>query len=100
MPDYQYNPTKDRPVEIQFAYDTVILTLADGRAIATPLGLHPWLLNASSEQRSRAIFDPFSVYWDDLDEGLDVEWMIREAETDGEARWVETVYHESLSKRP
>ena len=89
--DYKYDPAIDRPVAVQIAYDTVIVALADGRAIATPLSLHTWLLRATPEQRSRATFDPYSVYWDDLDEGLDAEWMIREAERSGEARWVERI---------
>jgi hypothetical protein len=89
--EYKYNPDTDRPVSVHIAYDTVIVTLADGRAIATPLSLHPWLLHATPEQRSRATFDPYSVYWDELDDGLDAEWMIREAERNGEARWVERI---------
>ena len=66
----RYSSVVDRPVAVQIAYDTVIVALADGRALATPLSLHPWLLHATPEQRSRATFDPYSVYWDDLDEGL------------------------------
>lgn len=89
--EYKYDPAVDCPVAVQIAYDTVIVTLTDGRAIATPLSLHPWLLHATTEQRSRATFDPYSVYWDDLDDGLDAEWMIREAERSGEARWVERI---------
>ena len=55
----------------------VWVTLADGRDISNPLDWHPWLTSATPEQLAKVELDPFSVYWPDLDEGLDIEGMLR-----------------------
>lgn len=55
----------------------VWVTLADGRVIGNPLAWHPWLAAATSEQRANVELNPFDVWWTDLDEGLDIEGMLR-----------------------
>ncbi len=72
-----YNHETDRPVAVEFTEDTVWVTLADGRVIGNPLAWHPWLMTATSEQRANVELNPFDLWWPDLDEGLDVEGMLR-----------------------
>ena len=82
MPEkFVYNYVTDRPVAVEFDGDKVWVSLADGRVLGTPLNRHPWLASATPEQRGNFELDPFAVYWPDLDDGLDIEWMRRESET-------------------
>jgi len=75
--DFKYTYETDRPVAVAFDSGNVIVTLADGRRISNPLEWFPWLERASTEQRNNFELDAFSVYWPDLDEGLDIEGMLR-----------------------
>ena len=54
------------------------VTLEDERIISTPLHWYPpWLENASLEQQNAIDLLPDAVYWTELDEGLEVEGMLR-----------------------
>jgi hypothetical protein len=75
--DFAYNRDTDRPVAVSFLGDMVWVTLADGRVIGNPLAWHPWLVQATPEQRTNFELRAFSVDWPDLDEGLDIEGMMR-----------------------
>ena len=55
----------------------VYVTLADGRIVGNPLSWHPWLASASPEQRQNVELYELSVYFPDLDDGLDVEGMLK-----------------------
>jgi len=65
------------PIDVRVADGEVIVTLEDGRKISNPLAWFPWLEAASSEQQAHVELWPFSVDWPDLDNGLDVEGMLR-----------------------
>jgi len=73
---FGYDPSKDRPVAVEIRDDQVIVTLADGRTIGNPLEWHPWLKNATELQREKFTLRHYSVDWDELDEGLDVQGML------------------------
>ena len=66
-----------RPVDVTFAGDDVVVTLSDGSKVSNPLTWHWWLSQATSEQRSNYILGSSSILWPDLDEGLDIEGMLR-----------------------
>jgi hypothetical protein len=66
-----------RPVEVTFTDDDVIVTLSDGTKVSNPLSWHWWLEQATLEQRANVEFYSDSIDWPDLDEGLDVEGMLR-----------------------
>lgn len=68
---------KDRPVNVAFTEDYVTVTLADGRRISNPLAWHPWLADATPEQRANIELSALSVDWPDLDEGLDIQGMLQ-----------------------
>lgn len=69
-----YRP--EQPVKVEFIDDSIIVTLADGRVLRQPLPDFPWLNQASPEQRIHYELDPFSIYWPDWDDGIDIDWMI------------------------
>ena len=75
--DFEYTYETDHPVAVTFREGKVWVTLADGRDISNPLEWHLWLANATPEQRQNVELDAFSAYWPDLDEGLDIEGMLR-----------------------
>ncbi len=68
---------KDRVIAVTFDEDTVYLHLHDGRVIGNPLIWHPWLMNATEEQRSVVEYYELSAYWPGLDDGLDIEEMMK-----------------------
>jgi hypothetical protein len=66
-----------RPVSVAFTADELVVTLADGRKIATPLAWYPRLLNANSGTRERFELMPMGVHWPELDEDLGIAGMLR-----------------------
>lgn len=65
-----------KPVNVTFTEDTVNVELSDGRILSNPLKWHPWLEKATPEQKANVELWIFSVWWPDLDEGLDLEGML------------------------
>ena len=68
--------TRNEPQGVKFTDEHVIIDLADGRAIGMPLYFFPWLRDASDDERNDCQLYPFSVYWHNLDEGIDIIAMI------------------------
>ena len=68
---------KRRPTAVTFTTDEVIVTLSDGSKISNPLDWHWWLQSATDEQRANAILGRSSILFPELDEGLDIEGMLR-----------------------
>lgn len=68
--------TRNRPTRVGFSDEYVFIYLADGRAIGMPLYFFPWLQDASDEERRDCQLYPFSVYWRELDEGIDIIAMV------------------------
>ena len=74
---YQNEHEHSRPIAVRVKDEYVWVTLQDGRTIGNPLQWHPWLAEAPAERLVHVEMSPFSVYWPDLDEGLDIEGMLR-----------------------
>jgi hypothetical protein len=67
----------DQVVSVEYRDAMIYLRLADGRVIGNPLEWHPWLRAATPEQRANVELYELSVYFPDLDDGLDVEEMMK-----------------------
>ena len=77
MNDYpNIHETRNRPTRVRFSDEFVFIDLADGRAIGMPLYFFPWLRDASDDERNDCQLNPFSVYWHNLDEGIDIIAMV------------------------
>ncbi len=63
---------KDKAVSIAIREGRVWLTLRDSRIVSMPLSFFPWLERATPEQRAKYEFSPISIYWPELDNGIDV----------------------------
>jgi hypothetical protein len=66
-----------RPLSVAFTTDELVVTLADGRKIATPLAWYPRLRNANSAAREHFELMPMGVHWPELDEDLGIAGMLR-----------------------
>jgi hypothetical protein len=67
----------DQVAAVDYQDEMVYLHLADGRVIGNPLEWHPWLAAATAEQRANVELYELSIYFPELDDGLDVESMMK-----------------------
>jgi hypothetical protein len=61
---------------VSFSKKYARITLADGRVISLPLTFYPRLQNATDAQRKNYEMFGLNIYWDDLDEGIDLTAML------------------------
>jgi hypothetical protein len=66
-----------RPRSVEFTASELVVTLADGRRIATPLDWYPRLKKASATQRNKFEIMPMGIHWPDLDEDLGIAGMLK-----------------------
>jgi hypothetical protein len=66
-----------RPVSVTLTVDELVVTLADGRRIATPLAWYPRLQNASAAARGHFELMAMGVHWPELDEDLGIAGMLQ-----------------------
>ena len=64
-------------VAVEFTTGELVVTLADGRKIATPLDWYPRLKGASAKQRANFEIMPMGIHWPDLDEDLSIAGMLK-----------------------
>jgi hypothetical protein len=65
------------PVSAHCTDASLVVTLADGASLVTPLWWYPPLLAATPGQRNRIELSPYGVHWPDLDEDLSIEGMLK-----------------------
>jgi hypothetical protein len=66
-----------QPRSVEFTESDLIVTLADGRKIATPLEWYPRLKSATAKQRTNFEIMPMGIHWPDLDEDLGIAGMLK-----------------------
>jgi Protein of unknown function (DUF2442) len=66
-----------RARSVEFTATELVVTLIDGRRIATPLAWYPRLQEASAAQRANFEIMPMGIHWPDLDEDLSVAGMLK-----------------------
>jgi hypothetical protein len=73
--------TDERVKNVSFTEDTIAVDLMDGRTIVVPLVWYPRLLNGTSEQLANweVCGGGYGIHWEDLDEDLSTEGMLRGA---------------------
>jgi hypothetical protein len=65
------------PTSAHCTASTLVVQMADGAMLVTPLWWYPPLLAATAEQRNKIELSPYGVHWPDLDEDLSIEGMLR-----------------------
>jgi hypothetical protein len=66
-----------RARSVEFTPTELVVTLMDGRRIATPLDWYPRLGKASGAQRSNYEIMPMGIHWPDIDEDLSIAAMLK-----------------------
>lgn len=62
---------------VDFVGADLVVTLVDGRKIATPIDWYPRLVKATAEQRSNYQIMPLGIHWPDIDEDLSISGMLK-----------------------
>jgi hypothetical protein len=62
---------------VGFTAGELVVTLADGRKIATPLDWYPRLQSASKAERMNYEIMPMGIHWPGLDEDLSIAGMLK-----------------------
>jgi hypothetical protein len=62
---------------VEFTRSELVVTLSDGRKIATPLSWYPRLKRATSKQRANFEIMPMGIHWPELDEDLSIAGMLK-----------------------
>jgi hypothetical protein len=66
-----------RASSVAFTATELVVTLMDGRRIATPLDWYPRLKNATAAQRANYEIMAMGIHWPDLDEDLGIVGMLK-----------------------
>ena len=66
-----------RPSSVAFTATELVVTLADGRRIATPLDWYPRLNSATAAERENFEIMAMGIHWPDIDEDLSVAGMLK-----------------------
>lgn len=66
-----------RARSVEFTATELVVTLADGRRIATPLAWYPRLQKASAAARANYEIMPMGIHWPDVDEDLSIAGMLK-----------------------
>ena len=66
-----------RARSVEFTATELVVTLVDGRRIATPLDWYPRLKNAPVAQRENYEIMPMGIHWPALDEDLSITGMLK-----------------------
>ena len=64
-------------VSVEFTPTDLVVTLADGRKIVTPIEWYPRLSRASAADRANYEIMPMGIHWPTLDEDLSIAGMLQ-----------------------
>jgi hypothetical protein len=64
------------PVHATCTETELVVTLANGQKVVTPLWWYPRLLGATPQQRANYELSPLGLHWPDVDEDLSIEGML------------------------
>jgi len=66
-----------KPRAVEFTASELVVTLMDGRKIATPLDWYPRLKRATAAQRANYEIMPMGIHWPAIDEDLSIAGMLK-----------------------
>jgi hypothetical protein len=66
-----------RARSVEFTATELVVTLADGRRIATPLDWYPRLKSAANTDRMNYEIMPMGIHWPAIDEDLSIAGMLK-----------------------
>ena len=77
MPTLEIDVGDLEAASVEFTRTELIVTLADGRKIATPLEWYPRLERATAAERADYEIMPLGIHWRALDEDLSIAGMLK-----------------------
>ena len=77
MPTIRLEVGDLKPRAVEFTASELVVTLMDGRKIATPLEWYPRLHKASIAQRADYEIMPLGIHWPAIDEDLSIAGMLK-----------------------
>jgi hypothetical protein len=66
-----------RARSVEFTAIELVVTLADGRKIVTPLDWYPRLASATATQRAHFEIMTMGIHWSEIDEDLSIAGMLK-----------------------
>ena len=66
-----------KPRAVEFTASELVVTLVDGRKIATPLQWYPRLQRASAAERANYEIMAMGIHWPMIDEDLSIAGMLK-----------------------
>jgi len=66
-----------RARSVEFTDSELVVTLIDGRRIATPLDWYPRLKRATTAERGNYEIMPMGIHWPSIDEDLAIAGMLK-----------------------
>jgi hypothetical protein len=66
-----------KPRAVEFTASELVVTLMDGRKIATPLEWYPRLNKATAAERAHYEIMPLGIHWPAIDEDLSIAGMLK-----------------------
>lgn len=63
---------RDEAIAVDLSGGRVSITLRDGRIVSMPISFFEWLDQATPEQRKNYELYPNTIYWPELEEGIDM----------------------------
>ncbi len=66
-----------KPRAVEFTASELVVTLMDGRKIATPLEWYPRLNKASAAERADYEIMPMGIHWPMIDKGLRIAGILK-----------------------
>lgn len=68
--------TRNEARRIRFTQEHALIDLADGRILGVPLDFFPLLKAATIEERHNYELHGLTIYWEDIDDGMDLTALI------------------------
>jgi hypothetical protein len=77
MTTLQIEIEDSRPVAARCDSEHLVVVLADGRILQTPLWWYPRLVRASTQARASIELTPMGLHWPEIDEDISIASMLR-----------------------
>jgi Protein of unknown function (DUF2442) len=76
MSSSAFDDSKNKPTEASSDGRRVIVSLIDGRTVATPLWWYPFLTGLTLDQLNKIELMEDGIWWEAVDEGISIKSML------------------------
>ncbi|MDE2776553.1 MAG: DUF2442 domain-containing protein [Chloroflexota bacterium] len=83
--------TRNEAQRVRFTKEHVMIDLADGRILGVPLDFFPLLKAATIEERENYQLHGLTIYWEDIDDGMDITALVSGLYIEPSANYLESL---------